>query len=167
MFQQQSAIIRELLGPIWVTLNTDWIGGLSYNVWLCGLCAGVSWFRLLCFSAECMYALSWEGLVYYMKNKHSRKAFLLSLASNISLLFATVWFGHHKGRMYSINLVMFTNERCSVNNLSQWSMCIMNSRNLHTIQWLMDSKQVLTWQDTFLTLSFHNITFVSYLLIFS
>jgi hypothetical protein len=27
------------------------MGGISYNVWLCGLCAGASWFRLLCFPA--------------------------------------------------------------------------------------------------------------------
>jgi hypothetical protein len=30
------------------------MGGISYNVWLRGLCAGVSWFRLLCFPAECI-----------------------------------------------------------------------------------------------------------------
>jgi hypothetical protein len=28
------------------------MSGISYNVWLCGLCAGVSWFRPLCFPAE-------------------------------------------------------------------------------------------------------------------
>jgi hypothetical protein len=28
------------------------MGGISYNVWLCGLCAGVLWFRLLCFPAQ-------------------------------------------------------------------------------------------------------------------
>jgi hypothetical protein len=30
-------------------------------VGLRGLCAGVSWFGLLCFPAECLYALSWEA----------------------------------------------------------------------------------------------------------
>jgi hypothetical protein len=43
MFRQWSAIIRELLGFIWVTLNADRIGGISYNACLCGLCAGVLW----------------------------------------------------------------------------------------------------------------------------
>jgi hypothetical protein len=47
MFRQRSAIIRELLGSVWVTWNADQIGGISYNVCLCGLCAGVLWFRLL------------------------------------------------------------------------------------------------------------------------
>jgi hypothetical protein len=53
MFQQQSAIIRELLGSFWVTRNTNWMGIISYNVWLCSLCAGLLWFHLLCFPAEC------------------------------------------------------------------------------------------------------------------
>jgi hypothetical protein len=42
----------ELLGSVWVTWNTDQIGGISYYVWLRGLCAGVSWFCLLCFLAD-------------------------------------------------------------------------------------------------------------------
>jgi hypothetical protein len=29
-----------------VTWNTDWICGIPYNVCLCGLCAGLSWFRM-------------------------------------------------------------------------------------------------------------------------
>jgi hypothetical protein len=45
MFRQQAAIIRELLKSFWVTWNTNRMGGISYNVWLRGLCAGVSWFR--------------------------------------------------------------------------------------------------------------------------
>ena len=56
MFRQWSAIIRELLGFVWVTWNADRIGGISYNVrivvCLCGLCAGVLWLRLLCFPAQ-------------------------------------------------------------------------------------------------------------------
>jgi hypothetical protein len=28
------------------------MSGISYNVWLRGMCAGVSWFHLLCFPAE-------------------------------------------------------------------------------------------------------------------
>jgi hypothetical protein len=52
MFRQQSAIIRELLGSAWVTSNADQVGGILYNVWLRGLCAGVLWFRLLCFLAQ-------------------------------------------------------------------------------------------------------------------
>jgi hypothetical protein len=39
MFRQRSAIIREILGFVWVTWNADRIGGISYNVYLCGLCA--------------------------------------------------------------------------------------------------------------------------------
>jgi hypothetical protein len=39
MFQQQSVTIRELLGSVWVTWNAYWIGGISYNVRLYGLCA--------------------------------------------------------------------------------------------------------------------------------
>jgi hypothetical protein len=44
MFRQWPAVIRELLGSFRVTLNANRIGGVSYNVWLRGLCAGVSWF---------------------------------------------------------------------------------------------------------------------------
>jgi hypothetical protein len=29
------------------------MGGMPYNVRLRGLCSGLSWFRLLCFPAEC------------------------------------------------------------------------------------------------------------------
>jgi hypothetical protein len=47
--RQQFAVIRELLGFVWVTWNAEQIGGVSYNVSLCGLCAGVLWFCLLCF----------------------------------------------------------------------------------------------------------------------
>jgi hypothetical protein len=39
----------SFLGPSELLENTNRIGGISYNVWLRGLCAGVSWFRLLCF----------------------------------------------------------------------------------------------------------------------
>jgi hypothetical protein len=39
IFRQWTAIIRELLGFVWVTWNADRIGGISYNVCLCGLCA--------------------------------------------------------------------------------------------------------------------------------
>jgi hypothetical protein len=52
MFRQQSAIIRELLESVWVTWNAEQIGGISYNVSLCGLCAGVLWFRSLRFPAD-------------------------------------------------------------------------------------------------------------------
>jgi hypothetical protein len=38
MFRQWSAIIRELLGFVWVIWNADRIGGISYTVCLCGLC---------------------------------------------------------------------------------------------------------------------------------
>jgi hypothetical protein len=32
------------LDPSWVMWNTKWMGGtISYSVWLCGLCARVSW----------------------------------------------------------------------------------------------------------------------------
>jgi hypothetical protein len=30
------------------------MGGISYDVWLGGLCAGLSWFHLLCFPTECI-----------------------------------------------------------------------------------------------------------------
>jgi hypothetical protein len=53
-------IIRELLRSFWVTWNTNRKVGISYNVWLCGLCAGVSWFRLLCFPAECICSQLWS-----------------------------------------------------------------------------------------------------------
>jgi hypothetical protein len=49
--RQQPAIIRKLLRSFWVTWNTNRLGGTADNVWLRGLCAGVSWFRLLCFPA--------------------------------------------------------------------------------------------------------------------
>jgi hypothetical protein len=42
MLRQLPAIIRELLSSFWVTWNTHRMGGISYNVWLRGLCAGVS-----------------------------------------------------------------------------------------------------------------------------
>jgi hypothetical protein len=43
MFRQWSAIIRELLGSVLVTWNAVRIGGISSNVCLYGLCAGVLW----------------------------------------------------------------------------------------------------------------------------
>jgi hypothetical protein len=53
MFRQWSAVIRELLRFVWDTWNAGRMGGISYNVWLRDLCAGVLWFRFLCFPAEC------------------------------------------------------------------------------------------------------------------
>jgi hypothetical protein len=44
----------EILRSFRVTWYTNRVGGISYNVWLRGLCAGLSWCRLLCFPAECI-----------------------------------------------------------------------------------------------------------------
>jgi hypothetical protein len=30
------------------------MGGISYSVWLRDLCAGFSWYRLLCYPADCL-----------------------------------------------------------------------------------------------------------------
>jgi hypothetical protein len=46
MFRQCPAIIRELLRSFWVTLNTNRMVGILYNVWLCGLRA------LTCFGSS-------------------------------------------------------------------------------------------------------------------
>jgi hypothetical protein len=52
MFRQYSTIIREILGSVWVDWNTDRMGGISCNLQLPGLCAGVSWFGLLRFASQ-------------------------------------------------------------------------------------------------------------------
>jgi hypothetical protein len=49
-----SAVAYHHQGASWIRLcyiKYNRIGGISYNVWLRGLCAGVSWFLLLCFPA--------------------------------------------------------------------------------------------------------------------
>jgi hypothetical protein len=42
------------------------MGGMSYNVWLRGLCAGVSWFHLSCFQAGAFRLMHSAG-------KHNRQ----------------------------------------------------------------------------------------------
>jgi hypothetical protein len=42
------ACSRELIRSFWFTLNANWMGGISYNVWLRDLCAGLSWFPADC-----------------------------------------------------------------------------------------------------------------------
>jgi hypothetical protein len=51
----------NFLDPSWVTWNTNRIGGVSHNVLLCGLCTGVSRFRLCCFLAEKLESTTYKA----------------------------------------------------------------------------------------------------------
>jgi hypothetical protein len=105
MLRQQCAIIRELLGSVWVTWNAKQIGGISYNVCLCGLCAGVLWFRLLCFPAQhirvhsvhsvgCLcYCYTYVYFVGYDRNKSCNEIFAFCQTS--IFLFELLCHLHH------------------------------------------------------------------------
>jgi hypothetical protein len=50
-----SAVVCHHQGASWICLiywNADQMGGISYNISLCGLCAGVLCFHLLCFLVQ-------------------------------------------------------------------------------------------------------------------
>jgi hypothetical protein len=56
-----SAVVCHHQGASWIRLELremlNKLCGISYNVWLCGPCAGAAWDRLLCFPSR----VSWEA----------------------------------------------------------------------------------------------------------
>jgi hypothetical protein len=48
--------VKKIICPMLVTRTTKKKkkGGISYNVWLCGLCAGVSVYRIMCGYEVCV-----------------------------------------------------------------------------------------------------------------